>query len=92
MTIALYRAELDQLDQELARLLGKRARIAQSIGRMKARTGMPPGDRLREQDVVSQFVARAVSDGYPPAEAWKVVTEYLRVCRALVEEEVTAAT
>lgn len=51
MDIAGWRRKLDKLDRKLVRMLNQRARAAQEIGRLKARTAMPIYEPKREEAV-----------------------------------------
>lgn len=59
LTIHGLRREIDQLDEELVRLLDRRARCAVAIGRLKQALGAPVYEPNREADVVAR--ARAVN-------------------------------
>ncbi len=48
------RAEIDQLDAELVRLLNRRTELARQIGRVKGRCGLPTLDLKREFEVLGR--------------------------------------
>jgi 3-deoxy-7-phosphoheptulonate synthase / chorismate mutase len=50
------RDEIDQINQELLRLLNKRAKIAVEIGKEKQKHGHPIYDPIREQQILSEIV------------------------------------
>jgi len=52
--ISELREEIDRVDEELLRLLNRRARIAVEIGELKRRAGLPVCDRTREREVLSR--------------------------------------
>ncbi len=85
--LELLRFELDRVDEQIADLVGKRAGLARRIARVKAAGGIPPRDEERDDRAAHRFVARAVSAGYPPGEAYHVPCELIRVCRGIVERE-----
>lgn len=58
MTIPQLRRKIDELDRQLVRLMGKRARHSLAIGRMKQAAGQRLFHRKRERDI-AENVARA---------------------------------
>jgi len=52
-----WRAEIDQLDNELLRLLNRRARIACALGAVKIAAGLPAYDSRRERQVLARMCA-----------------------------------
>ena len=53
MDIQQLRNKIDQLDDQLVRLLSERAAAAAAIGELKAKTGTPIYEPQREQDVIN---------------------------------------
>ena len=54
MGIEDWRAEIDAIDNELLRLINRRARLAVRVGVIKQRAGLPLCDRDRERDVLAR--------------------------------------
>jgi chorismate mutase len=52
-----WRAEIDQLDKELLRLLNRRAGIACALGTVKVAAGLPAYDSRRERQVLARVCA-----------------------------------
>jgi len=52
MNIEYWRAEIDELDRELLRLLNRRARLAMKVGALKKAAGLPCCDPERERAVL----------------------------------------
>lgn len=52
MDIEHWRHEIDELDEELLRLLNMRARLAMKVGALKRAAGLPLRDLEREQFVL----------------------------------------
>jgi len=52
MEIEGWRHEIDELDEELLRLLNMRARLAMKVGALKRSAGLPLRDREREEFVL----------------------------------------
>jgi chorismate mutase len=53
MGIEDWRAEIDSIDNELLRLINRRARLAVRVGMFKQRAGLPLCDRDREREVLA---------------------------------------
>ncbi|HEV2022057.1 MAG TPA: chorismate mutase [Terriglobales bacterium] len=87
MDIAAWRRKLDQLDRRLVRMLNQRARAAQEIGRLKARTAMPIYEPKREQAVFAN-VRRANRGPFPDHELKRVFEEIIGVMRRLQRKEI----
>ncbi len=51
------RAQIDRLDQELVKLLNRRAEIAHQIGQVKNQQGLEVWSAAREDEVIAQAVA-----------------------------------
>ncbi|MBC7796953.1 MAG: chorismate mutase [Pyrinomonadaceae bacterium] len=60
MNLNGWRNEIDEIDNEILRLLENRARIVTEIGRAKAAIGLPIVDEQREQAIL-QRVANATN-------------------------------
>jgi chorismate mutase/prephenate dehydratase len=55
MNIEYWRAEIDEVDSELLRLLNRRARLAAKVGRLKRSAGLPLVDPEREVRVLRRL-------------------------------------
>lgn len=55
MNIEYWRAEIDEVDSELLRLLNRRARLAAKVGRLKRAAGLPYVDPEREIRVLRRL-------------------------------------
>jgi len=55
MDIEYWRNEIDELDEELLRLLNMRARLALKIGELKKAAGLPICDPERERAVLQKL-------------------------------------
>ena len=87
MDIAGWRRKLDRLDRKLVRMLNQRARAAQEIGRLKARTAMPIYEPRREQ-AVFENVLRANRGPFPDHELKRVFEQIIGVMRRLQRREI----
>ncbi len=54
MGIENWRAEIDSIDNELLRMINRRARLAMRVGMFKRRAGLPLCDRDREREVLAR--------------------------------------
>jgi chorismate mutase len=54
MKIEDWRAEIDEIDMELLRLLNRRAQLASEVGFLKRRAGIPIHDSCREGEVLGR--------------------------------------
>ncbi len=66
-TLRHYRVRIDELDEQLIRLLAERFEITKSVGAYKAEAGLPPADPEREAQQVSRLRALAEEVGMDPA-------------------------
>jgi chorismate mutase len=55
MNIEYWRAEIDETDRELLRLLNRRARLAMKVGALKREAGLPCCDPERERAVLKDL-------------------------------------
>ena len=53
------RADVEEIDRDLIRLIGERVGLAQAIGQMKRRAGLPTLDPAREAAVVRRAASMA---------------------------------
>jgi chorismate mutase/prephenate dehydratase len=77
MTIDDWRAEIDNVDGELLRLLNLRARLAVRVGETKRVAGLAVCDREREREVV----ARACRDNTGPLDEAAVARLFRHIIR-----------
>jgi chorismate mutase-like protein len=78
MTIEEFRKRIDQVDDQLLKLLSVRAQLAIEIGRTKRETGIELYDPSREQEVVARVLEN--NPGVLDAEA------LMRLFREIVTE------
>jgi chorismate mutase len=55
MDIEYWRTEIDELDDEILRLLNMRARLALKVGALKKAAGLPINDPEREQLILARL-------------------------------------
>lgn len=57
MDIEDWRIEIDEIDEEIIRLLNRRARLATKVGVLKIKAGIPICDPQRERIVIGRVLA-----------------------------------
>jgi chorismate mutase len=60
------RSSIDNLDAALVHLLAERFKCTQEVGRLKARSGMPPADPSREAYQIERLRTLARDSGLDP--------------------------
>jgi len=89
MTIEELRIRIDELDLQLVALLNERAKVAQSIGHLKAAASLPVHEPEREKLVYAHV--RACNKGpLPDHELTHVYERILDVMRALQKHELAS--
>jgi chorismate mutase len=71
-TLLGFRARIDELDDQLIRILAERFEITKAVGAHKASTGLPAADPQREATQVERLGAIAAEAGMDPAFSEKV--------------------
>jgi chorismate mutase len=66
MNLPEYRAQIDQLDDQIIGLLGKRFAIARQVGALKSRTAQPVRQPARIQEVLARCAAAGVKEKLDP--------------------------
>ncbi|RZS56124.1 chorismate mutase [Microcella putealis] len=72
--LASLRKSIDNIDAALVHLLAERFKCTQSVGRLKAATGMAPSDPERERVQIARLRALAEEAELDPAFAEKFLT------------------
>ena len=78
MKLEDWRKEIDSIDEEIVRLVNRRAKIAREIGVLKAAAGLPVVDETREDEILRNVATRG--KGILKREA------IIRIFRALIRE------
>ncbi len=78
------RARIDQIDEEIIRLLRERMELAQRIGKIKEAKGVQTFDLGREKQILKRVLE--LNQGIFPEETLKVIySEIIRACRSSQE-------
>lgn len=83
MNIEYWRAEIDEIDRELLRLLNRRARLAMKVGALKRAAGLPCCDPERERLVLGGL--QRANGG--PLDAPAITKVFRRIIRESREVE-----
>ncbi len=84
--VAVYRKEINRLNEEILEKIRERIIIALKIGETKQRYGKPVIDKTRESAVLNQVRVSAEAKGLNPKAIERIFTEIIRAC---VEAEET---
>ncbi|WP_263410854.1 chorismate mutase [Terriglobus tenax] len=86
MEIADWRKRIDELDEQIVKLINQRAEAAQNIGMLKAQQALPVYEPGREQKVFEHI--RSCNPGpLPDAELQKIYERIIDVMRALQKKD-----
>ena len=90
------RSSIDNVDAALIHILAERFKLTEAVGRLKARSDLPPADPEREARQVKQLRALAEESHLDPEFAEKfltfIVAEVIRHHERIAEEDRSAGT
>jgi chorismate mutase-like protein len=86
MEIADWRQKIDELDEQIVRLINQRAAAAQAIGELKRAANLPVYEPQREKDVFDH-VRRSNHGPLTEAEIIDVYERIVDVMRALQKQD-----
>jgi chorismate mutase len=75
MDIAEWRKQIDAMDEEIVRLINKRAEAAKAIGELKGKTSLPVYEPARETEVFEHV--KRINPG--PLSDEQIVDVYIRI-------------
>ena len=87
MDIADWRKKIDELDQQLVKLLSERARAAVEIGRLKRDTNLPIYEPERER-IVFENVQHLNRGPLPGRDLVRIFERIMDVMRNIQKEEI----
>jgi 4-amino-4-deoxychorismate mutase len=85
-----FRARLDQVDDELARLFGERFDICRDVARFKSAHGIPMMQPDRVVEVRNRYLARGAAAGLP-SDFSNELFDVLIAATCRMEDEIIAA-
>lgn len=81
-TLTSYRDSIDNIDAALIHMLAERFKVTQKVGEFKAKYGLPPADKSREQDQIDRLRALSENAKLDPDFSEKflhfIITEVIR--------------
>jgi chorismate mutase len=86
MEIADWRNKIDELDEQIVRLISQRAEAAQAIGALKSASALPVYEPKREQQVFER-VCRVNPGPLPDAELLHIYERIIDVMRTLQRKD-----
>ena len=78
--VAVYRKEINRLNEEILEKIRERVIIALKVGEVKQRYGKPVIDKAREYIVLNQVQASAEAKGLNPKAIERIFAEIIRAC------------
>lgn len=81
--IEKLRKEIEQIDEEIVRLLSRRFQIVRELARLKHKLGLPVYDPAREEDVRKRWLASAEQHNVPREIARSIVDTILSYSKIL---------
>ena len=85
--IQKLRKRIDEIDEQILRLLGERAEICRSIGLLKKEQGMPITDASRENEVYAKIRVKATDFSLDSNEAEAVYRQIVNMCSSVQESK-----
>ena len=82
MDLHMLRAKIDEIDSEILRLLNERARLAQEIGKVKARQNISLQSEDREHEVITSL-ERKNAGPMRAADIRDIYGRIIKACRDL---------
>ncbi len=81
MSLDELRRRVDELDENIVKLLAERLSIAESIGLEKAAGSVPPQDSGRERKVIERAIASAAIGGMTADEVTEIYRSVIKLAR-----------
>ena len=85
--IQKLRKRIDEIDEQILRLLGERAEICRSIGLLKKEQGMPITDASRENEVYAKIRVKATDFSLDSNEAEADYRPIVNMCSSVQESK-----
>jgi chorismate mutase len=83
--IQKLRKKIDEIDENVLRLLGERSEICRSIGLLKKEQGMPITDTYRENQVYTNIKAKAADFGLDADQVEAIYRQIVNMCSSIQE-------
>jgi len=83
--IQKLRKKIDEIDEQILRLLGDRSEICRSIGLLKKEQGMPIIDEYRENQVYTNIRAKTADFGLDADSVEAIYRQIVNMCSNVQE-------
>ena len=83
--IQKLRKKIDEVDENILRLLGERSEICRSIGLMKKENSIPITDIIRENEVFSNIRGKASDFGLDADQVEAIYRQIVNMCSSVQE-------
>jgi chorismate mutase len=83
--IQKLRKKIDEVDENILRLLGERSEICRSIGLLKTENGLPIVDPVRESQVYSNIRGKAADFGLDADQVETIYRQIVNMCSGVQE-------
>jgi chorismate mutase len=83
--IQKLRKRIDELDENILRLLGERSEICRSIGLLKKELNMPIIDTFRENEVFANIRVKAPDFGLDAEQVEMIFRQIVNMCSSIQE-------
>jgi chorismate mutase len=88
--IQKLRKKIDEVDENILRLLGERSEICRSIGLLKKEEGMPIVDSFREAQVFGNVRDKASDFGLDANQVEVIYRQIVNMCSSVQESKETS--
>ena len=85
--IQKLRKRIDEIDEQILRLLGERAEICRSIGLLKKEQGIPITDPSRENEVYAKIKVKATDFSLDPDQTEVVYRQIVNMCSSVQDSK-----
>lgn len=79
------RKRIDEVDEQILRLLSERVKICKAIGSVKKEHGIPIKDAYRESEVYAHVRQKAVEFALDPVQVESVFRQIINMCNSAQE-------
>jgi chorismate mutase len=83
--IQTLRKRVDEIDDQIIKVLSERVKICKSIGETKKKQGLPVRDKSRENEVFIRVKEKAAKYQLDPAQIEMLYREIVNICSAVQE-------
>jgi len=83
MSLDGLRRNIDEIDNDIIRLIARRQRVAEEVGREKMAKGLSITDPAREKAVIDKVRALAAKDGVSPDVIANIYTELIKLAKTV---------